>query len=95
MYHLRINYIFTRILSSFARFYKKCNAKEKQLKKGLILVVMLVSVLALGFSQSASWTVTNTATWIEAVGAIRNGGNNKEYTYPSKQVLLPPDKKLK
>jgi len=49
------------------------------MKKGLILTVMLVSVLALGYSQTGSWNVTNVATWVEAVGAIRSGGNNKEY----------------
>jgi hypothetical protein len=27
-----------------------------------------------------SWTVNNTATWIEAVNGIRNGGNNKVHT---------------
>jgi len=50
------------------------------MKKGLILTVMLVSVLALGFSQSTSWNVNNVATWVEAVNGIRSGGNNKEYT---------------
>jgi len=49
------------------------------MKKGFILTVMLVSVLALGHSQAGSWNVTNVATWVEAVGAIRSGGNNKEY----------------
>ena len=49
------------------------------MKKGFILTVMLVSVLALGYSQTGSWNVTNVATWVEAVGAIRSGGNNKEY----------------
>jgi len=49
------------------------------MKKGLFLTVMLVSALALSHTQNASWTVTNTATWVEAVNGIRSGGNNKEY----------------
>ena len=49
------------------------------MKKGLFSTVMLVSVLALGYSQDGSWNVTNVATWIEAVNGIRSGGNNKEY----------------
>jgi len=40
---------------------------------------MLVSVLALGYSQNASWNVTNVTTWVEAVNGIRSGGNTKEY----------------
>jgi hypothetical protein len=47
--------------------------------KQLILFAMLVNVLALGFSQSNSWAVNSAATWIEAVGGIRSGGNNKKY----------------
>jgi len=54
-------------------------SKEKEMKKGLILTIMLVSVLTLGYSQTGSWNVTNVATWVEAIGAIRSGGNNKEY----------------
>jgi hypothetical protein len=51
------------------------------MKKTLIFTVLLASVLALGFSQAGnSWAVNNTATWIEAVGGIRGGGNNKQYT---------------
>jgi hypothetical protein len=48
------------------------------MKKALIVSVLLSSVTALGFSQTA-FAVRNTATWIEAVGGIRNGGNDKEY----------------
>ena len=55
-------------------------SKEQEMKKGFTLTVMMVGVLALGYSQNASWNVTNVATWVEAVGAIRSGGNNKEYT---------------
>jgi len=40
---------------------------------------MFVSILSLGYSQSASWNVTNVTTWIDAVNGIRSGGNNKEY----------------
>ena len=47
------------------------------MKKTLILTILLVSVSALCFSQT--WTVSNMAGWIEAVGGIRGGGNNKEY----------------
>jgi hypothetical protein len=51
------------------------------MKKFLIFMVMLVNVLALGFSQTGnSWTVTNSSTWIEAVNGIRSGGNGKTYT---------------
>jgi len=48
------------------------------MKKALIVSVLLSSVAALGFSQTA-FAVRNTATWVEAVGGIRNGGNDKEY----------------
>ena len=48
------------------------------MKTGLILTVLLAGVSALGFSQTA-FTVRNTATWIEAVNGIRNGGNDQEY----------------
>jgi len=48
------------------------------MKKGLVLTVLLAIVPVLGFTQT--WTASNTATWIEAVGGIRGGGNNKEYT---------------
>jgi len=50
------------------------------MKKILFMTVILLSVLALGYSQSNSWNVNNTSNWIEAVGAIRSGGNNKDYT---------------
>jgi hypothetical protein len=51
------------------------------MKKILIFTVLLVGVLTLGFSQAGnSWTVNNTASWIEAVNGIRSGGNNKTYT---------------
>jgi len=50
------------------------------MKKGLIFTVILANVLVLGFSQSNSWVVNNTATFIEAVNGIRNGGNNNKYT---------------
>jgi len=49
------------------------------MKKELILAVLLTSVSALGFSQTA-FTVRNAATWIEAVNGIRNGSNDQEYT---------------
>jgi hypothetical protein len=49
------------------------------MKKSLFFLLMLVNVLALGFSQTNSYTVSNVSTWVEAVGGIRNGGNNKEY----------------
>jgi len=48
------------------------------MKIGLIVAVLLTGVSAFGFSQTA-FTVRNTATWIEAVNGIRNGGNDKEY----------------
>ena len=48
------------------------------MKKGWIFIVLLVSVLASGFTQS-NWTVANVATWIEAVNGIRNGGNDKNH----------------
>jgi len=61
------------------------------MKKGLILSVMLVNVLALVYSQSTSWTVTNVTTWVEAVNGIRSGGNNKEYTIAvTGNVSVPP-----
>jgi len=69
------------------------------MKKGLILTVMLVSVLALGYSQSASWgvtnvatwNVTNVATWIEVVNGIRSGGNNKNYSITvTGTISIPP-----
>jgi hypothetical protein len=51
------------------------------MKKGLILTVLLITVLAFGFSQDAdSWTVNNISNWIEAVNEIRNGDNDREYT---------------
>jgi len=49
------------------------------MKKGFIFFVMLVSVLALGFSQTTQWTVTNSASWIDAVNGVRIGGNNKSH----------------
>ena len=49
------------------------------MKKALILSILLAGVSVLGFSQTA-YTVRNTATWIEAVNGIRNGGNDQEYT---------------
>ena len=49
------------------------------MKKVLIFTVLLASVAVLGFSQTI-FTVRNTATWIEAVNGIRNGGNGQEYT---------------
>jgi hypothetical protein len=49
------------------------------MKKALIVSVLLSSVTALGFSQTA-YAVRNTATWIEAVNGIRSGGNSHEYT---------------
>jgi uncharacterized cupin superfamily protein len=49
------------------------------MKKGFILTAMFMFVSALVFSQTA-FAVRNTATWIEAVGGIRSGGNGKEYT---------------
>jgi len=48
------------------------------MKKALIVSVLLSCVTALGFSQT-TFAVRNTASWIEAVGSIRNGGNDKEY----------------
>jgi len=51
---------------------------EEFMKIRFILVVLLFGVSMLGFSQTA-FTVSNTATWIEAVNGIRSGGNNKEY----------------
>jgi hypothetical protein len=48
------------------------------MKKGLIFMVMLVSIPVLSFSQT--WAVNNVGTWIEAVNGIRNGGNDQEYT---------------
>jgi predicted outer membrane repeat protein len=53
--------------------------KEKEMKKGLIFWVMLAGTAALGFSQTA-WTVSNAASWVEAVNGIRNGGNSKVHT---------------
>jgi hypothetical protein len=49
------------------------------MKKALIVSVLLSGVTALGFSQT-SFAVRNTATWVEAVGGIRNSGNDKAYT---------------
>ena len=49
------------------------------MKKVLFFVVMLVNILVLGFSQTNAWTVNNIAAWIDVVGGIRSGGNNKEY----------------
>jgi hypothetical protein len=50
------------------------------MKKELILIAMLMSVSAFCFSQTdGSWAVNNSATWIEAVGGIRSGGNGKTY----------------
>ena len=61
------------------------------MKKRLILAVMLTSILALGYSQNASWNVTNTVTWIEAVNGIRSGGNNKEYSITvTGNISVPP-----
>jgi len=48
------------------------------MKKAMILTVLLASVSALGFSQTA-WTVNNLSKWIEAVNEVRNGGNDQEY----------------
>jgi hypothetical protein len=65
--------------------------EEQKMKKGLILTVMLVTVLALVYSQSTSWTVTNVSTWVEAVNGIRSGGNNKDYTITvTGNVSVPP-----
>jgi len=50
------------------------------MKKGFILTVILMGLSVLVYSQNASWNVNNTSTWVEAVGTIRSGGNNKEYT---------------
>ena len=61
------------------------------MKKGLFFTVLLASILALGYSQDASWNVTNTATWIEAVNGIRSGGNNKAYAITvTGNVSVPP-----
>ena len=49
------------------------------MKKLLIFSVMLVNILALGFSQTVSWDVNNAASYIDAVNRVRNGGNNREY----------------
>jgi len=49
------------------------------MKKGLLFIVMLAYVFVLGFSQTNSWTVNNTGTWIEAVNGIRSEGNNKTH----------------
>ncbi|MDR1802457.1 MAG: hypothetical protein LBQ94_02520 [Treponema sp.] len=61
------------------------------MKKVLILFVMLAHIHAFCFSQtSGSWTVNNTATWIEAVNGIRSGGNNRNYTITvSGNVSIP------
>jgi len=49
------------------------------MKKILIITILLASVSVLGFSQT-TFAVRNTATWVDAVGGIRNGGNDKAYT---------------
>ena len=62
------------------------------MKKGLILVTLLVGIFTLCYSQSNdTWTVSNAATWIEAVNGIRSGGNNKDYTITiTGNVSVPP-----
>jgi hypothetical protein len=50
------------------------------MKRVLFLSIMLVNILALGFSQTNSWAVNNVSSWIEAVNGVRNGGNDQEYT---------------
>jgi len=61
------------------------------MKKGLIFTIMLVSVMALSYSQSASWNVNNVTTWVEAVNGIRSGGNNKDYTITvTDNASVPP-----
>jgi len=62
------------------------------MKKRLILIVLLMSVLSFGFSQTGgSWTVNNIATWIEAVGGIRSGGNDKTHIITvMSNISIPP-----
>ena len=51
------------------------------MKKSFILIIMLVSVLALGYSQqTVLWNVDTASAWIEAVNGIRNGSNNITHT---------------
>jgi predicted outer membrane repeat protein len=50
------------------------------MKKRFLFILMITNALASGFSQTSSWTVNNTSSWIEAVNGIRSGGSNKEYT---------------
>jgi len=60
------------------------------MKKGFILTAMFIFVPALVFSQTA-YTVRNTATWIEAVNGIRNGGNDQEYVITViGNISIPP-----
>jgi hypothetical protein len=59
------------------------------MKKGFILTAMFIFVSALVFSQTA-FAVRNAATWIEAVGGIRSGGNGQAYTITVTGVASVP-----
>jgi len=65
------------------------------MKKALILTVLLAGVPALSFSQT-TFVVRNTATWIEAVNGVRNGGNGQEYTITvTGTVSVPPASRVR
>ena len=61
------------------------------MKKGFILITLLISIPIVGFSQPVHWAVDSTAAWIEAVNGIRGSGNDRTHIVTvTGAVSVPP-----